>query len=123
MDSYKEVLDELLSKFENLAKTKTVVGEPIEVKGKTLIPLIEISLGAGGGGGSGEMGKDDEKGGGVGSGGGIRIKPVAVLLVDESGLSVFGLEKKGAMSKLADIMPDMIDKMSNLRRDKEAKVH
>jgi uncharacterized spore protein YtfJ len=119
MGDLKEVLNDLMTRFENLAKTKTVVGDPIEIKGKTLLPLIEVSIGAGGGGGSGETGKNDEKGSGVGSGGGIKVKPVAVLLIDESGMSVYGLEKKGAISKLAEIMPEMIEKLSKSKGEKK----
>jgi uncharacterized spore protein YtfJ len=118
MEDIKELMDEMLSKFDSLSKTKTVVGEPIEVKGKTLIPFIEVSIGVGTGGGTGEGGSTDEKGRqgkgvgkGAGAGGGLRVSPVAVVSIDDKGVSAYSVnEKKGFLGKMAEIMPQMMEK-------------
>jgi uncharacterized spore protein YtfJ len=130
MQDIKSLVDELLSRFEQLSKTETVVGKPMEVKGKTIIPLVELSigLGSGGGGGSGEGGGTDEKGRqgqgkgageGAGIGGGIKITPVSVVAVDDSGVSAFSVgEKKGFMNKLADIVPQVMEKAMEKKKEK-----
>jgi uncharacterized spore protein YtfJ len=126
MQQVKELFDTVLSRLETLAKTKTVVGDPMEIKGKTLIPLIELSLGIGGGGGEGtgegekmKEGKGHGEGIGGGVGGGLTITPVAVLCVDQNDVSAYAVEKKGFASRIADMMPQMLDKVMQLKAKKE----
>jgi uncharacterized spore protein YtfJ len=123
----KELIEDVLSKFEGLSKTKTVVGEPMELKGKILVPLIEVSIGVGGGGGGGSgegagekgmEGKGEGKGAGVG--GGMKVVPVSVICVDDKGVSAFTMaEKKGFINKLADIMPQIMERAAALKKEKE----
>ncbi len=54
-----------LEEIEKVLTTRTVVGEPITVGDKTLIPLISIGFGFGAGGGSGK-GEAKQKGEGTG---------------------------------------------------------
>jgi len=126
MEHVKELIETMASKIDELAKTKTVVGEPFEVQGKTLIPLIRVSLGIGGGGfmahGEGGVkvkgeGRGEGKGGGTGAG--VRISPLAILCVDEKGVSVFGIsEFRGSVEKVTDLLPNMIDKILQAVRKK-----
>jgi len=119
MEDIKELMEQLLSKFESMSKTKTVVGDPVEIKNKTLVPLIEVSIGVGTGGGLGEGTGTDEKGRegkgqgkGAGAGGGLKISPVAVVAIDDSGVSAFAVnEKKGAIGRLAEMVPHIMEKV------------
>ena len=49
MEHVKMLIETLFSKLDGLASTKTIVGEPMDIKGKTIVPVIEICIGAGGG--------------------------------------------------------------------------
>lgn len=85
-----EQLDNLfkiaLGEIERMLSTKTVVGEPFEVRGNTIIPLVAVGFGFGGGGGTGEEQKTAKaKGSGQGTGGGGGVKPVALVIVDKDG--------------------------------------
>jgi len=85
-----EQLDSLfkatLGEFERVLSTKTVVGEPFEVRGNTIVPLIAVGFGFGGGGGSGEDQKAARAAGmGVGTGAGGGVRPVALIIVDQAG--------------------------------------
>jgi uncharacterized spore protein YtfJ len=123
MQDVKELIEDVLARFEGLSQTKTVVGEPMELKGKILVPLIEVSIGVAGGGGAGEgaVEKGNEgKGEGKGVGGGMKVAPVSVICIDDHGVSAFTLgEKKGFVDKLADIMPQLIEKAAAAKKEKE----
>ena len=45
----KDDLEALVSHLENMVQSKTVVGDPIESNGKTIIPLISVRTGFGAG--------------------------------------------------------------------------
>jgi uncharacterized spore protein YtfJ len=112
MEHVKELIESFFSKLDGLAKTETVIGDPIEVQGKTIIPLVELSVGAGGGGceGNGKKGADG------GTGGGLKITPVAIICIDESGVSAYGIgEKKGFLGQIAEMMPHMMEKCAELK--------
>jgi len=80
------LLKTTLAEIEKMLTTRTVVGEPIEVAGNTLIPLVSVGFGFGGGGGEGEdPKKSGAKGTGAGSGGGGGIRPVALVIADRDG--------------------------------------
>jgi uncharacterized spore protein YtfJ len=85
-----EQLDNLfkttLSEIERVLSTKTVVGEPVEIRGNTIVPLVSVGFGFGGGGGAGEEQKSAmAKGSGLGTGAGGGVKPVALVIVDKDG--------------------------------------
>ncbi len=85
MDSIEGLFDKAVGEIERMINTKTVVGDPITVEGNTLIPLVSVGFGFGVGGGEGET---PTKGTGGGTGGGGGVKPVAVIVINESGVSV-----------------------------------
>ena len=49
-----EILKDIVGELKNVARSQTVVGDPITVEQKTVIPVVKISLGFGAGGGQGE---------------------------------------------------------------------
>jgi uncharacterized spore protein YtfJ len=86
MQLLNDVLKTTLGEMERMITTKTVVGEPVEVRGNTIIPLVAVGFGFGGGGGEGEDSKRaTAKGTGLGSGAGGGIRPVALVIVDKDG--------------------------------------
>ncbi len=75
-------------KLEAMVKANAVVGPRTSVGNRHAIPLVEISLGLGGGGGGGDgvdpKGGAEGRGHGGAAGGGVKVTPVAVLIVDGS---------------------------------------
>ena len=103
----KEVLDELKA----LASTETVVGDPIQVDGKTIIPVIRIRVGFGGGGGGGKEGEKGDQGLGGGFGAGVTVEPMAFILSQGEEVSVVGVKGgkgSGAIGKLMENLPELI---------------
>jgi uncharacterized spore protein YtfJ len=86
MQQVETLLKTTLTEIEKMLTTRTVVGEPIQIAGQTLIPLVSVGFGFGGGGGEGEDPKRaGARGVGGGSGGGGGIRPVALIVVDKDG--------------------------------------
>ncbi len=133
MEHVKLLIETLFSKLDTLAGAKTVIGDPMEIKGKTIVPFVEICIGAGGGGfmGEGEGGGTDEKGRkgqgkgqgkGGGTGGCVRIAPVALVSVDDAGtLSIYAVnEKKGFLGRMSELVPQMVEKIMEAKSAKKS---
>jgi uncharacterized spore protein YtfJ len=76
----KEFFRDLVSKIQAKAQIRSVYGEPIETRSKTIIPVARVSYGFGGGFGSSPHSGDAENGG---VGGGVHIEPIGVMEVKE----------------------------------------
>ena len=71
-----------IEKVREMADTNAIVGQPITTSdGVTLIPISKVSIGFGSGGG--DYGKVQPKGFGGGAGAGVRIDPVAFLVIKD----------------------------------------
>jgi uncharacterized spore protein YtfJ len=81
----KEILTSLAERFATTGKVQNVFGEPIEAHGKTIIPVASVKYGLGaGGGGENKSGSEDAVGG-SGGGGGVKVKPIGVIEITETG--------------------------------------
>ncbi len=101
MEEVEKLFDKAVAEIERMLNTKTVVGEPINVEGNTLIPLISAGFGFGVGGGKGtEPSKGSGQGGGTGGGGGV--KPVALIIINDVGVRVVPI-KSGTASVLENV--------------------
>ena len=74
MDHVESLLKTTLAEVERLLSTRTVVGEPVNIEGQTIIPLIAVGFGFGAGGGSGKNQKTASlEGLGAGSGAAVGV--------------------------------------------------
>jgi uncharacterized spore protein YtfJ len=112
-----QVVDSLvkttLGEIEKVLSTRTVVGEPITIQDKTLIPLITVGFGFGAGGGSGKgEAKQKGEGAGGGTGGGAWVKPIAVVIVDKEGVRIEPIRGgiSTAMERIGETIPRMMEK-------------
>ena len=109
---FKEDIVSLVSRIENLISTKTIVGEPIINGSITIIPIVTTSVGFGLGSGEGHE-STEHRGKGTGAGAGMRISPSALLIIQEDNVQVYSLAQKGSMAKLAELIPDVVNKFKN----------
>ncbi|KUO66001.1 MAG: sporulation protein [Gracilibacter sp. BRH_c7a] len=104
-----ENMNHIFDKLESFLKTKTVVGEAMQIGDVTIVPFIDISFGLGTGGGSGVEEKGNQgTGGGAGSGG--KISPTAVLVIKGDKVELLPIKKSGGLDKLIDMVPDIVAK-------------
>lgn len=110
----KEILNELMNQLSGIVKTETVVGKPFSVEGFTIIPVSRVRIGFGVGavnkGANSKRGTLDSGG----SGGGISIDPVALLVITKDGkVSLYTMREsiRGALAKAVDVVPELIEKV------------
>lgn len=120
-----DLIETLIKNVQQIAKTETVIGEPLQVGTSTVIPVIRLSLGFGAGGGEGE-GSDPKSGGGKGvgggGGGGVKIEPAAFIVARGDELSIMAAPgRRGALADVFEQVPDLVEKMMAARRESQAK--
>lgn len=114
-----ETLETLLHKVKDLARSSTVVGDPIQVGNSTVIPISKVSVGFGTGayGSDGQSGRKRDS---EGASGGFNVTPVAIVLIqgDDSRLMLLDKEDR-TISKIMDLLPDVLDRFVPKHDDKE----
>ncbi len=112
MEHVEKIFKDAVEEIERMLNSKAVVGEPINIEGNTIIPLVSIGFGFGAGGASGKCPvKADQSegyGGGTGAGGGI--KPVAVIIVNKDGVRLESV--KGATGSVLAKVVEAIGKVA-----------
>jgi uncharacterized spore protein YtfJ len=107
--SLAEVIKTALDQMQYIAKTETVVGEPIVAGKVTLIPVSRVSIGFAAGG----AGKDDKCATGAGTGGGITITPVAFIAITEDRVQVHPVSPEDPfLSRIIELAPEAVKKVS-----------
>jgi len=113
-----ENITNIFEKLESFLKTKTVVGEPMQVGEIILVPFIDFTFGLGTSGGSGiEQKSNQGSGGGACSGG--RISPTAVLVIRGDQVELLPIEKSGGLEKLIDMVPEIVNKVKDQKCSEE----
>ena len=110
---FNEAVDVLFHKVDDLVSTKTVVGDAIVVGDMTLLPLIDVAVGAGVG-----AKESANAAGGMGAritpsailGG--KISPSAVLVIKDGNIRLVNVKNQDALSKLVDMAPGVVNKLN-----------
>lgn len=108
-----ELLQGIIGELKVVAKSETVVGQPVTAGQRTVIPVTRISVGFGAGGG--EDGKPDQghRFGG-GGGGGAVIDPVAFLVLEDEKVSLLLTKKHSTIDKIVDVAPEIVSAIKKL---------
>ena len=119
MEDVGKLVKTSLIEIERMLSTKTVVGEPIAVEGRTIIPLISIGFGFGafGGSGRGEKIPKGEGTGGVTSGVG-GIKPVAIIIMSKEGVTVEPI--KGSTTSVLEKLGEVVGRAMEKQGEKKS---
>ena len=110
--SISQLMQEVMGKVKEMVDVNTIVGEPVSTPdGVTLIPISRVSLGIGCGGG--DYGKVQPKDFGGGSGAGVKIEPVAFLVIKEGTTRVLPVAMPAVttLDRVVELVPDLIDKV------------
>ena len=109
------LLKTALCEIERVIDARTVFGEPINIEGVTLIPMIGVGFGFGAGGGSGKTeSKQNSEKINSGTGGGAWIRPKALVVVDKQGNVKIESILDGASfaaTKLGESIPSVMDRL------------
>ena len=122
------MLENTIAKIREMVNANSVVGEPITTPdGVTIIPISKISIGLGGGG-SDFVSKnvnhqENPFGGGVGAG--VKVSPVAFLIVKDGGVRMLPVAAPAntTADRIVEMVPDTLDKIASFidsRAEKKA---
>ena len=111
-----------VDEIQKVLTSTAVMGEPKIIEGVTLIPLVSTGFLFAAGGGAGKAdtpGKGEGEGGG--SGGGAGIKPIAVVIIDKSGVRVEGIRGglASAIEKIAEKAPEVVGQMMAKKKEQK----
>jgi len=110
--NFKNAVETLFQGMEQVVSSKTVVGEAIHVDDTTIIPLVDVSFAVGVGASTGD--KKDKGTGGLGG----KIAPSSVLVIKDNSTRLVNIKNQDTMSKLLDMVPDLLDKLKERKEDK-----
>ena len=122
METVENITKTTIQEIERVLNSRTIVGEPINVDGRTLIPLISIGFGFGAGGGSGKgEGNRKGEGEGGGTGGGAWIRPVAIVISDKDGIKIEPVMGgfSAALGKIGESLPQLAEKIAEKMAEKK----
>ena len=99
-----------MDKIREMVDANTVIGDPIPAgEGTTLIPVSKIS------GGSNIPSKTQAELFGGGSGAGINITPIALIVINQNGVQALPIVSKPETGdKMVNLVPEMFDKLTGL---------
>ena len=108
-----------MAKIRDMMDANTVIGQPVEAGGVTVIPICKISIGYGSGGS--DFAQKNQKpenpnafGGGAGMG--VSITPISFLVIREGNVRMLSVEQPASTvaDRLIDMVPTVVDKVSEM---------
>ena len=105
--STEEVLREAANELNKLISAERIMGEPIDLGDKMVIPVTRFGIGFGAGSGKGKDGD------GAGAGGGGGIEPLALLVAHKEikgaeGVQVFSLKKENPVAQFITALSESL---------------
>lgn len=118
-----QVLKEAAGELSRIFAARNIVGEPLDLGDRVVIPITRFGLGFGAGG---EAVKDSDASGAGGAGG---IEPVALLVVHKDvkgpdGVQIFSLKKENPVAQVITalsetVVPQVVDLIKNRESEKD----
>ena len=111
------MLENTIAKIREMVDVNSVIGDPITTPdGVTIIPVSKVSVGFGGGGSdyvSKNANKQENPFGG-GAGGGVKVTPVAFLIIKEGNVRMLPVATPAntTADRLVEMIPDTLDRVS-----------
>ena len=106
------ILGTTIEKVRDLVDVSTIIGDPIEAGGVTIIPVSKVTYGFASGGSDFPSKSSAELFGG-GGGAGITITPIAFLIVNKGEVTIKHIVAEGTQAeRIVGMVPDVIDKLS-----------
>ena len=116
-----DLMDASMSKIREMVDSNTIIGEPIQTPdGVTLIPVSRLSFGFGCGGG--DYGKQTPAMFGGASTAGVKVEPVAFLVVKDGCVRTIQLsDNADTINRALTMLPELVDKVAALIKKDEKK--
>ena len=106
-NNFKGTVDALFQGIDGVVSSKTVVGDAIHIGETIILPLVDVSFAVGAGAFNAEK-KERGAGGIVG-----KMTPCAVLVIQGGHTKLVNIKNQDTITKILDMVPDVIDKFSS----------
>ena len=105
-----------MEKIREMVDVNTVVGDPIEAGGVTILPISQVSVGFASGGSDLDLNTQKENSNNIfggGGGAGVKIDPVAFLVIKDGTTRVMpvAVPPVSTVDRIVDMAPDIVDKI------------
>ena len=110
-----KMLENTIAKIREMVDVNSVIGNPITTPdGVTIIPVSKVSVGFGGGGSDFVSKNGGENPFGGGAGGGVKINPIAFLVVKEGSVRMIPVATPAntTADRIVEMVPDTLDKIA-----------
>lgn len=116
MKDIPELVKGAMESIKDMLGSEQVIGKPITTpNGDVVIPVTQLTFGFGAGGSDiPSKSQQTENAFGGGTGGGVRIKPVAFLVISDTRIKLLPItDQSSAIDKILDIVPDILDRFNS----------
>ena len=116
-----DMMTSTMAKIKDMIDVNTVIGDPITTPdGVTLIPVSRLSFGFGAGGS--DYGKQPTPNFGGGAGAGVKVDPVAFLVVKDGITRVMpvAMPAMTTTDRVLELVPEVMDRVENYIDKKKA---
>ena len=100
------LIDNTIDNLKNVINTSNVIGKPIDINGKTIVPVSKVTFGfvTGGAEYSTSQDKDSELPYASGSGGGVNIVPIGFLMCEDDDYKFIKVSKNDGEDKWTELI-------------------
>lgn len=108
------IMEGTLEKLRQMVDVSTIIGEPIEAGGATIIPVSKVTYGFTSGGTDLPTKTNNEMFGGAG-GGGVTIAPVAFIVIKGDSVRMMQISNfTSSADRAISMIPELLEKVTEL---------
>ena len=116
-NSINDLMQTTMEKIREMVDVNTVVGDPIEAGGVTILPISQVSVGFASGGSDLDLNTQKEKSNNIFGGGGgasVKVKPVSFLVIKGDSVRLLPVAQPavGAADRVVEMVPELIDRLT-----------
>ena len=121
-----ELMATTMQKIREMVDANTIIGAPIKAEGVTLIPVSRLSFGFGSGGvdfATKNQKPDGDNGFGGGGGAGVKIVPVAFLVIKGETVKMLPVAPpaNSSVDRVVEMVPELVDKVTDFIEKQQEK--
>ena len=110
-NQFSDTIKSLFEGMDGFLTSKSVVGNPVNVKENLILPLMDVRMGVGVGAYSGNS---LNGGGGMGA----KMSPSAVLIIKPDGSTkLVNIKNQDSITRILDMVPDVVEKLRKKKDD------
>lgn len=112
VNKIKDIMDTAMENLRPLIDSNVIIGKTIKSGDLEIIPITKLTLGFVSGGGEyyselKEIRRETEYPFSGGSGGGVSVRPIGFLVIENLRVELVKIEQQGAIEKLIEAIPEL----------------